>query len=450
MKEEGFPFLITSYIESRANSKLEAFEKEADKKLAALIDSEKIAVAQLDIAQQRRDLQQKYEVRVWLTDAANRAGQINLVTHALKFTHSDARGSSRFQQFSSAKPSAYLSTATLRQPAIDAVGNAAVLDVAKLLQTEYEGETLIDYLKRDDFSPLAPLAESEQQLMRWVEGFKQVLVDKQLSSHKLAKQLYFPVAGNEYHLLSPLFSSSLTHAMHQRVIEARFSDLAKEIFGAFKAKKWHPLPYVRYLDTAVQTVGGTKPQNISYLNSVRGGRNLLLSCAAPTWQSKPEIPGKHISVFNKNSEFSRKARPVIRQLSSFLLSVKTLKSNIDIRNRRLAFTDEIIDILFNYVAGVQNLGLQNGWSKNDDCKLKLSQKLWLDPGRVKYDYDFRFERDGGDWKKEIALDFGEWLNRQLKHEALKLGEVERREWSTVKLFKKRLCEFERMVKEDLI
>lgn len=446
MEDNEFSQIIVSYIESRRQPKIEAFDKEAEKRLAVLSGGEQRATAQQEIAQQRRELEQRYEVRNWLADAASRAGQISLVTHALKFTHSDAKGSSVFLPAAEGDL-AYLSTATLRNPAIDAVGNAAALDVAKLLQMEYQGESLIATINRGDDSPLAALAESDQQLQQWINGFKQVLTDKQPSTHKLAKQLYFPVVGNEYHLLSPLFSSALAHAMHQRIADARFSDAAKEIYSAFKAGTWHPAPRVSYSNTAVQNIGGTKPQNISYLNSVRGGRTWLLSCAAPSWEVILKPPIKHKSIFHEYSDFSRMARPIVRDLRHYLLSVKQLENTKQIRDNRLAFTDEIIDILFNYVAEIQNLDVPAGWSAEKGCQLKRSQQLWLDAGRAQNDEDFKFEREGGDWQKEIALDFGVWLNRRLQHEELKFGEVERREWSTAKLFKQRLREFEQDLKE---
>ncbi|EXU75648.1 type I-F CRISPR-associated protein Csy1 [Erwinia mallotivora] len=446
MADEGFTLLITSYVKDRREPRLEAFDKEAEKKLTNLTDAQQIALVRQETASQRRELEQRYEIKSWLTDAASRAEQINLVTHALKFTHSDARGSSRFDASAREDDATYLSTATLHKPAIDAVGNAAALDVARLLQTEYQGESLIETLRRGDYSPLAPLAETEGQLMQWVNGFMQALTDKQPGSHKLAKQLYFPVGENDYHLLGPLFSSSLAHALHQRIADARFSDKAKEINAAFKAKRWHAEPRVSYLNMASQNPGGSKPQNISYLNSVRRGRNWLLSCAPPCWQNQPRAPTKHKSIFNHYSEFSQMARSTIWQLREFLLRVKDAPNNREIRHRRLAYTDEIIDILFSYVAGVENMAVEHGWSAGDACQLKRSQQLWLDVGRAKEDSQFRAERESGEWQREIAIDFGVWLNRQLKHDELKVSEVERREWSS--LFKQRLGEFEQAVREE--
>ncbi|WP_025122042.1 MULTISPECIES: type I-F CRISPR-associated protein Csy1, partial [unclassified Serratia (in: enterobacteria)] len=265
MSQNGLTTLIVEYIANRKQPKLESLEKETAKKLAGLTDPEEIAVAKQAALELRQELEKNYAPRNWLTDAAGRAGQINLVTHALKFTHSDAKGSSIFSAGAPEQTTNVLSTATLSQPAVDAVGNAAALDVAKLLQLECEGESLIACLSRDNTAALQELAENPQQLEQWVAGFKQVLTNKNLSSHALAKQIYFPVGPGEYHLLSPLFSSSLAHAMHSRISEARFSDSSKEIYQAFKAGQWHPEPRVIYPKTAALNMGGTKPQNISYL-----------------------------------------------------------------------------------------------------------------------------------------------------------------------------------------
>lgn len=448
MADNGLTTLIVEYIASRKQPKLETLEKETAKKLTGLTDPEEIAVAKQAALEQRQEIEKNYAPRNWLTDAAGRAGQISLVTHALKFTHSDAKGSSIFSAGAPELSANVLSTATLSQPAVDAVGNAAALDVAKLLQLEYEGESLIACLARDNTAALQELAENPQQLEQWVAGFKQVLTNKNLSSHTLAKQIYFPVGPGEYHLLSPLFSSSLAHAMHSRISEARFSDSSKEIYQAFKAGQWHPEPRVIYPKTAALNMGGTKPQNISYLNSVRGGRAWLLPCAAPVWQSQNKPPLDQTSIFQERKAFSAMVRDAVWQLKQYLRSLSPQDRNAEIRQQRAAYVDEIIDILFSYVAGIQNREDWQGWSMKEECQLSRAQQLWLDPWRMKDDKDFQFEREGGDWKKEIALDFGVWLNHQLKTEEMKFSEVERREWSTASLFKRRLREFEQEFKED--
>ncbi len=447
MSRETLTDFITTYISGRKTVKLEAHDKDAEKKLAG-VTAQDAAQTLTELNQKRAELESQYQVTEWLTNAASRAGQISLVTHALKFTHSDARGSSVFTS-NSGQQNAYLSTSTLNKPALDAVGNAAALDIAKLLQTEVEGDSLIASLQRGDTSALDAFTDDSQLLESWVNGFKQVLVDKQPASHKLAKQLYFPIGESQYHLLSPLFSSSLAHAVNQRITAARFSDESKAAREAMKARRWHAEPVVAFPATAVMGVGGTKPQNISYLNSVRGGKVWLLSCASPGWSNLSKPPLKHKSIFHFNSEIGRQARPVIARLKRFLHCVQPLANTMNIRQQRLALTDEIIDILFNYVLDVQHQTEHQGWSARPECQLKRSQQLWLDPYRSLTDDDFRFEREGGEWKNEVARDFGHWLIRQLQDEALHMGAVERREFSTAPLFKQRLRELEQDLQEDL-
>ncbi|AIA72467.1 type I-F CRISPR-associated protein Csy1 [Pectobacterium atrosepticum] len=439
----GLPEFILSYINNRKQAKLDAFDKEAEKKRATL-SGEALAVAELELAQARREIELKHEVRNWLTDAASRAGQISLVTHALKFTHSDAKGSSVFSAETVADAKT-LSTATLEQPAIDAVGNAAALDVAKLLQTEHDGDSLVAALQRGDHSALEALAENPEQLAQWLTGFQQVFTNRQPSSHKLAKQIYFPLASGEYHLLSPLYSSSLAQALYQRINAVRFGDEAKAIRQAQRTNQWHDQLSISYPNLAVQNMGGTKPQNISALNSSRSGRSYLLSSAPPQWNSIEKPPQQHESIFRPHGEVDYHTRATLAQMQRFLLSVKDVENNRDIRQQRLRYLDQLIDQLFFYVASVQNLPV--GWSA--ESELKRPQQLWLDPYRAETDTVFRREREAGDWRQAVAYDFGRWLNRRLKHENLIFGEVERREWSTAALFKRRMREMESALKEEL-
>ncbi|GAB7268437.1 type I-F CRISPR-associated protein Csy1 [Dickeya ananatis] len=390
MEESELTQFIVSYIETRKQAKLDAFDKAADKQRAAL-SGEALAAAEVAILQQRREIEQAYEVRTWLTDAASRAGQISLVTHALKFTHSDARGSSVFST-EPATATDVLSTASLAQPAIDAVGNAAALDVAKLLQTEHQGDSLVAALQRSDHRALEALAENPEQLTQWLAGFGQVLSDKQPSSHKLAKQIYFPVGDGEYHLLSPLYSSSLSQALDQRLNLARFGEQAKAIREARRQKRWHDEVDVSYPGIAVQNMGGTKPQNISALNSARSGRSYLLNCAPPQWRSQIKLPLEHDTIFRNNGEVDALTYVDRRDMRQFLLSVKDVENNRDIRNQRRRYLDQLIDTLFGYVATVQNLR-PAGWSK--DSRLNVPLQLWLDPFRCRQDDAFCYAREGG-------------------------------------------------------
>ncbi len=439
MSQTGLTNFIVEYIAGRRQAKLDAFDKDAAKRLAAAGESER---TQLDgeLLQKRRELELRYEPRAWLTDAANRAGQISLVTHAAKFTHGDSKSSSIFTR--TTENDGYLSTATLSKATADAVGNAAALDVAKLLQTEVEGDSLLACLQRGDSSPLAKLAENDTQLAQWLEGFSRTLTTKQPASHKLAKQLYFPV-GEDYHLISPLFSSSLAQALHQRLVAIRFGEEAKELWKARREKRWHAQALVLFPNTAVMNFGGTKPQNISALNSGRGGRVWLLSAAAPQWETQIKPPLGMKTLFGQGP-FERSTRPIRSRLTDLLIKTGDDK-NYQIRRARDRYIDEIIDILFSIAADIQRLEWA-GWTQDEKCTLKPHQRLWLDPWRAKTDDAFYQQRDKDDWQDSVAEDFALWLNAHLRRAELSVGKTEKTQWQTKPLFSRRLREMEQAIR----
>lgn len=436
MTTEALAQFITDYIASRRQPKLEAFEKEAAKRLAQGEDASVIA-------QERQDLEVKYQPRSWLTDAARRAGQISLVTHAAKFTHGDSKSSSIYRE--TPGDEGYVSTAALANVATDAVGNAAALDVTKLLQTEVDGDSLLACLKRGEYGPLIAFAENDAQLALWIEGFTQALIPAQPTSHKLAKQIYFPV-GDDYHLLCPLFATSLAQAMHEKLVAARFSEDAKTVREAHRTGKWHTQPDVRYPHLAEMHFGGTKPQNISALNSSRGGRVWLLPSRPPKWKTQENAPLNMGSIFALRGDFSREASGII-SLMVVLLKENADKNNRHIRGARARYVDELIDLLFMHASTFQQEEWQ-GWSDNSP-DLPLHQQLWLDPWRGEIDETFRLEREKGDWQLHVADDFARWLNQRLNKARLDVGIVERREWRTQSLFRKRMREMEAIVQEAL-
>lgn len=436
MEQEHLSAFITDYITARRQPKLEAFDKEAQKRLVQ-------GESEADIVADRQALEARYQPRTWLADAARRAGQISLVTHAAKFTHSDAKGSSIYSETSAAE--GYLSTAALPVLLSDAVGNAAALDVAKLLQTEVGGDSLLACLRRGEHRPLRAFAESDAELAQWVEGFSRALAPAEPASHKLAKQVYFPVDGG-YHLLNPLFATSLAHAVQSRIVEARFGDAAKEAREAWKAKRQHDAPVVFYPGLAEMHFGGTKPQNISALNSARGGRMSLLSCRPPEWERQNSPPKGLRSIFAARGDFNRHARPVIGRVNALL--DKSARYNVgQIRRARESYIDQLIDLLFAHVATLQQESWK-GWTLNNP-DLPAHQQLWLDPWRGQSDAAFRAGREQGDWQKLVADDFARWLNQRLRVAKLEVGNVERREWRTRPQFRYRMREMEAILQEVL-
>lgn len=450
MDYSGLTKEIADYIKGRAEARLDKVDKEASKKGKSTKDNkdeESMTDTASALAAKRREEEQRFEPKIWLTDAAQRAKQIQFVTHALKFTHTEAQGSSFHAPGGPVPPtgtpaSSIISTASLKAMDLDVVGNAAVLDVAKLLLLEHGGQTLIDSINQNDRSVLSPFAEDEQQLTQWLESFKQTLVSQNPNSHRLAKQVYFPVGSGQYHLLSPIYPSSLANALFERVNAVRFSDVGKAAHQAKREGKYCADPAVDFPDTAIQTFGGTKPQNVSYLNNSRKGVSILLSCAPPEWEAQIQPPLRAKTVFSRN-HFGLLVREQVRELRQFLLRQVNRSSVKPVRDQRAERIDNLIDSLIQYAAEIQNLTDWIGWTALSECRLSRAEQLWLDPYRSRQDEAFSQEREKKDWVGGIADQFAFWLNRQLKHEKLTFGDAEHREWQFL------LTEKLRLLKDEL-
>jgi CRISPR-associated protein Csy1 len=447
MEHTGMSKKIADYILGRAQPKLEDFDKNAEKERKKIQETEALNEFELALSAKRQKLEEKFFPVNWLTDAADRAKQRQLVTHALKFTHSDAKGSSYYapggdQQSKNTQQREIVSTATLTKLSIDSVGNAAALDVAALLQLEHDGKTLIEYIRNKDATPLQPFALSEEQLLNWLDGFGQVLLDGKPSSHKLAKQLYFPIGDGKYHLISPLYPSSLAHAVYERIASSRFSEEAKQIRKDKRETKYNKAVLIDYPDTALQTFGGTKPQNVSQLNSRRGGKSFLLNCGPPHWRSQNKPPLGIKTIFSQN-HFSLRVRNEIWMLRDFLNRRSDENRTFAVRNKRADLIDKLIDSLFQYGAEIQNLKEWAGWSAAPECKLARAEQLWLDPRRGESDEVFAQEREKNDWQKSIANQFAFWLNSRIKSKKIIPGDVEHREWKS--LLEQRIS----LLREDL-
>lgn len=420
--------VVEGFLNERALGKLEPL----DKKLEKLRDQGEGASEEFfSLTLDRQKAAAVFEREVWLVKAASRAKQIRVVTHAPKFSHPDAKGSGINLREPVVKSTTnYVGTHVLGVDVeFDVVGNAASLDVYKLLAIEHDGESLLQRSLRNDDALAAAMSDDVAMARTWLAAFAQITEPAAtLASHGLAKQIYFPVADGEYHILSPLFPSSLAQRIHRELREYLFTESTKQARDARKSKKHCEHSYHDYLDVAVTTFGGTKPQNISQLNSVRRGEHRMLSCLPPTWKRREVNPPLAVkSVFG--AWFGRRVavKSTLRTLVEFLKS--TDYNNYNIRRRRAQLVAQLCDELVQFAGEL--LEAAGGWSAGADCKLDRNEALWLDPGRAQDDRDFAQDYEDGLWQKEVAKRFANWLNAQLKRRGgLALGDAEQAAWTS--------------------
>ena len=380
----------------------------------------------------RQKLIAEHQPASWIADAARRVGQIQQVTHAIKFTHPSADGSSLSSAGNPAAGAAVVGSHVLGgAAAADVVGNAAALDVYKFLRLSVDGRSLLDRAIGRDPALAEALSEDPDQAAEWMAAFAGLPEPKgRPASHKLAKQLYWPLGDGRYHLLAPLLSSPLAHAVHRRIGEDRFSDDAKAAREARRAGKAHPGGYRDYPNLVIQSFGGSKPQNISQLNSERRGENFLLASVPPIWQS-PAIrpPLKTETVFSRYFERRREVRRLSEALRDYLRRVADARNNIRIRETRADLVTDLCGEVLHMAAELRTY-LTPGWTAGPECQLNLAEQCWLDPARSQLDDTFATQLRRGDWKDEVCLRFGNWLNARLQTDQTHFGEAESQAWQT--------------------
>ena len=376
-----------------------------------------------DELEKRQDLLLAHQRAVWLADAAKRVSQIQLATHTVKPVHPDARASSIYLSQAELDEPTLFGTHTLQgQQADDVVGNAAALDVFKFLKLSHAGQSVLQRCLQDDPALQTALNPDPSIAQAWVQAFAGVAQAPATHyAHSLLKQVYEPVELQEaYHLLVPLFPTALAHEVHGRLQVDRFSDAAKDARKARREGLAHPQGYRDYPNLAVRNFGGSKPQNISQLNSERGGVNTLLASVPPIWSmSKLSPPLRHESVFDERAAFGgKRSNKMLRTAFGKFLKQHEHENNRHLLDEAKAFVDELIANLLEWSAQIQ--ALPPGWSVNPQCHLHPSEKRWLDPmGQAqKQEQDQRekakaqlvptssMEPDG--WEEdEIALDEGD-------------------------------------------
>jgi len=436
--EETLSDAIANYIEQRKQVKLEPLQKVLNKVLEASNDEISIAAAKVAYAEAAGPIEATFKPDVWLTDASEKAKRVSFATHVPKYTHSGIKkASSVLVKNLDETDSAYLVTARIRDLAIDTDVDAAALYVATLLRIEVKSDSLINQLKDGHIKSLEYFTDDIQLLNSWFENFKMALESKNKSSHTLSKQLYFPVKSDDiYHLLCPLFSSSLSQKLYEKVVATR-NEKSKEIRGSRKEGSFHEEFDIAFPKIAVQKIGGANTQNISQLNVGRFGQSFLLNAAPPKWQSQTKPPVHFSTLFNR--QFSFRVGLLLREFKTFLANLRQDERNFKLRYKRdQQFILPIIDELMNYAASIQLM--PRGWSLDQARKLKVEHALWLDVRNP--DESFQREREKGDWLPVVAADFASWLKRQLKNdEYYKLSDTEHA-WFE-KLCLKQLQRFER-------
>lgn len=374
--------LIEEFLFERKNAKIK------EKVKANFSEEEKQKV--LD------DLETQFSFSVWILDAAKRASQLTIASHPSKFSHPDAKTSSVIAKNSKVNDG-YLRSGNVDYE-LDVFGNAAALDVYKFLTLKTEdNKTILEHLELNSNEAKETFNipnENYETLRQQFLAIKQS--DNSVKTDRLVKQIYFPVE-NSYHLLSILTSSGLVTEVKKKIDGIRFSEKSKEAREYRKNNEHYEGGFDDLFDLTILGYGGTKPQNISVLNSQNGGRSYLLPSLPPKIKKRDVRLPNHD--FFENSLWAKSFRTNFEFLDRL---IRDKRNNADIPEQISKTLTYIADQVLETVFKIRNF--EEGWSEKENYQsLPLSQKIWLD----EINSEKREQNDN--WFEEILGSFTGWV-----------------------------------------
>lgn len=406
------------FIEDK--EKLIKTEKEV-KKLERLIKAKEDKQTELN---ELRIESPSTEIREWIDSTSLKkiavGKRIIKATHVLRFSHSSSLSDGLLLKDKS--NDTILTTSSLKKEfTYDlAHNNGALITISRFLALQLSGKLIIDLILEGNYNFLKAFAKNQEQLGEWSNGFDNLVEKREIKTTDTAKQIYFPLIklDNElgiehvkYHLITPLFSSSLAEEVSTMVNHLKFSKEQEQTRKQRSAiSKYHPKPYIETPNLGVQKFGGAQPQNVSMLNKSRSGKGYLFPTQPSTWQSQLKAPIYKKSLFDYfgNSHITEE----VNYLREFLLRFEHIGLSIKDPKRYEhleRWVNSIINEVLFYTSSIQ--AMPAGWTATKDIKLKAEHQYFLDPYRD--DEGFQNKRESTDWQSIVCNDFARWLNQKL-------------------------------------
>lgn len=330
----------------------------------------------------------------WLRQQTDNARKCTCATHVGRFTHPSV-GVTYHSDVGTDTGGGYVATATVCCPEDVAIaGGAACMPAVKLLQYPVEdGRSVLahlqnepDFLQRELAGWSLDFADISAALLSVEERHAPTATDTRL------RQVYFPV-GEDYHLLTVLPPSSVALELRQRVrtwesAGRQARDSKDETYGNSYQQLFH-LTEISF--------GGTKPQNISYLNLQRGGRLSVLASVPPALQLR-RVHTPHWDFFRENLQLRQFKDDCQRLSKLYRASLNNDAMRKLVRHREQLLLDKIMLAVYQLRSS-----LEPGWSRDEHSHLPQAQKIWLDEAYV----DARWQDET--WQAEIAAACARWL-----------------------------------------
>ncbi|WGL59725.1 type I-F CRISPR-associated protein Csy1 [Pigmentibacter sp. JX0631] len=359
----------------------------------------------------------------WIDKAAKNANSICITSHPAKYSNSEIKTGNIKAELVDVllkdnnlnnDSTFFVSTHNLENKNLDIYCNAAYLGYAGflLLKNPKNDQHLINEIVAGNIHFLSAFSENKKQICEWVELLKESIKDKNYASHYLSKQIYFPVANKEYHIVSPLMASSLYHKVLEKITFFRYSENAKLLREKKKNCEYSDETIKDFPNLIEVKYGGTKPQNISYLNSIRNGKVFLLCNKPPVWNKNKSI--KIVTINNIWKDFESIVYRKIKNFKFFLHNEKA--NNFENRDLRANYLSEIVESLVFYLVSLKK---DIKKYKLDDSIINSYFDVYFKQNKLKYS-----EFDNENFIEKIANEFTFLLIKAIKSDSLNFSDDE--------------------------
>lgn len=348
------------------------------------------------------------EVQQWIVNASNLSIGLNFATHNGKYSHSGVKKEMCCVAIErDYRADGYVRTGNCAPMHIetllgmDCVGNAAALGAYGFLSVQLSnGKPVLELIQQKSELLRNELKLDIEHYAKICESFLKIFPeDNSYETSQLLKQVYFPVAEDEYHLLSLVSPSILMVELKKRILE-RYQNF-KEIKVAKEAEKkgLHHAGYCELFGLTEMAFGGTKAQNIGVLNLAVGGSIWHLDSIPPTLDKRRVRLPKY--------DFFTECLWRSKFIDRFerLAKIESLSiSNMRTKQLREDLLRSIAESIIEKVWSIRDVEV--GWTIRDTYQhLPEYQKLWLD------NIYYGKRKDDSSWTAEVVNAMTRWICR---------------------------------------
>lgn len=413
-----------------------------DRELKKKTQTQKNNLSEQNLNKKRDGLYDKlksdYESTCWLAEVFNsiqemQNHQLSFATHTAKGIHTALKTENVISISNTKLPVGLVGSQSIPHLMIDANSNnpgshsGYLKYIIGFINVEVNGVRIYELIQSENVVMMEFFKKHQQE-----SGFdylNKLLLKKPLGEQTDGKnkQLLFYQQDGNYTCLIPLYPTSITHYVYQKISNVKYSEVNLQARKNRRENK-DPAPYCDMPNLAVTILGGTNSNNVSRLNNIQGGRNYLLPSLPPKISQGREFS---LSKFCENFFESKTLKYHIQDDFNYVVQVvKDTRNTIDVRDKRKDAIDRLLHTIFGIAHVLQNKPA--GWSKT--YALPLAQKIWLDPYRADLDGEAKFadEKTKQEWQKIILQDFASWFNQQLRSTIKELkfdfADAEYNEW----------------------